>query len=25
MELVPSWAEGLPIKAEVEYNQRYGK
>jgi DNA polymerase len=25
MELTPTWAEGLPIKAEVQFNQRYGK
>lgn len=25
MEFTPSWAKGLPIKAEVEYKMRYGK
>jgi hypothetical protein len=25
MEFTPTWAEGLPIKAEVEHKMRYGK
>jgi len=25
MEIVPQWAAGLPIKAEVKHERRYGK